>query len=197
MPKPRRKAGGKVPKLRSNKTDWLPKALAKLTKEELVEIVIAAARNDGRLRQALEARFPSDFPGRDLVEETVMAISRATDFDDREIGQNFDYDYEAYEKIERNFRKLVNSGKLTDAMPLALKLMREGSYQAEMSDESLMSDDLERALRVVIDAVDRAEMPAQAVITWCQEMVKADRLAFLCRSELEGVLKRRGARRRR
>ena len=52
-------------------------------------------------------------------------------------------------------------------MQLALELMKQGSYQVEMSDEGMMTADIEDCLSVVLKAVEKCEMTAAEVIAWC------------------------------
>ena len=44
-------------------------------------------------------------------------------------------------------------------MELSLELMKQGSYQVEMSDEGLMTEDIEDCLNVVLKALEE-ERPA-------------------------------------
>ena len=69
-------------------------------------------------------------------------------------------------------------------MELALELMAKGSYQVEMNDEGLMTDDIEACFRPVLEALKKGDLPAAEVITWCAEMIKSDRVGFLCDREL-------------
>ena len=102
---------------------------------------------------------------------TRQAIASATDFDEREINYNFDYDSEAYEEVKRNLGRLIALGQLRPAMELSLELMKEGSYQVEMSDEGMMTDEIEECLSVVITALKKCDLPASEVIAWCAEML--------------------------
>lgn len=45
---------------------------------------------------------------------------------------------------------MIEQGELRLAMELSLELMKQGSNQVEMSDEGLMTDDIEACLRVVL-----------------------------------------------
>lgn len=83
---------------------------------------------------------------KELVAATRQAIADATDFDEREINRNFDYDSEAYNEVKRNLASLIASGNLPEAMTLSLELMKQASLQVEMSDEGLMTDDIEDCL---------------------------------------------------
>lgn len=200
MPKPRAKKLLPVKKLlpASNKRapkNWLREAVAKLTKEELVDFVAEMARADTGIRRKLETRFQLEPSGRDLVAETASAISNATDFDERQINQNFSYDYEAYDVVKRNFGRLAASGNLREAMALSLELMRQGSYQVEMSDEGLMSYEIEECLQVVIKALQKSDLPVEEVRQWCEEMARKDRIQCICRDELRSLQDRSGKRR--
>ena len=160
-------------------------ALAKKTKAELTDILLEIARKNGSILRELSTRFNTAKKPADIIAATGLAISEATDFDERLIGRNFDYDYEAYGTVRKNFRRLIEAGQLPVVMDLALELMKHGSYQAECSDECLMSDDLEQCFKVVIDALRRCDLPAEAVAAWCQSMLKADRQKCIARDELE------------
>jgi hypothetical protein len=115
--------------------------------------------------------------------------STPTDFDERQIYHNFDYDDAAYDEVKRNLSRLIDSGHLRLAMPPALELMKHGSYQVEMSDEGLMTDDIEGCVQVVIDALKKCDLPDDEVIGWCSAMLKSDRLGFIARQPLESLRK--------
>jgi hypothetical protein len=115
---------------------------------------------------------------------TGVEISDATDFDERDINHNFSYDYEAYSAVKRNFGRLIDLGHLRSAMELSLELMSQGSYQVEVSDEGLMTDDIKECLQVVIKALRKCDPPADEVVAWCAAMVTKDRVGFICDTEL-------------
>jgi hypothetical protein len=75
-------------------------------------------------------------------------------------------------------------------MPLALELMKRGSYQVEMSDEGLMSDDIEDCLSVVIESLTQSDVPANEVIAWCTAMRASDRVGFIAEKPLEALRQR-------
>src|SRR5947209_14148837 len=120
----------------------------------------------GVLRQ-LTARFDVATAPDDLVAATRQAIADATAFDKRDINRNFDFDSEPYGEVKRNLGRLIGSGQLRLAMPLALELMKRGSYQVEMSDEGLMTEDIEGCLNVVLEALKECDLPTAEVIAWC------------------------------
>src|SRR5439155_9473581 len=122
----------------------------------------------------LTARFNVAPAPDELVAATRQAIADATDFDERDINHNFDYDYEAYGEVKRNLGRLIASGQLRLAMQLALELMKQGSYQVEMSDEGMMTEDIEDCLSVLLKALQKCHLPAAEVIAWCSAMKDND-----------------------
>lgn len=165
----------------------LAKALQKRSKAELAALLVELAEDDRSLMRRLEAQFGVEAPSKDLIAATRQAIADATAFDEREINYNFDYDYEAYAAIQRNFARLIEQGELRPVMDLALELMSRGSYQVEMSDEGLMTEDIEPCLRIVVQAVRDSGLPAQDIAAWSAAMTKNDRVGFLCDKELQSL----------
>jgi hypothetical protein len=182
MPKravPSRKQPGLAAELRA--------AFARRKKAELVDVLVELAQgNRGVLRQ-LTARFDVATATDELVAATRQAIADATDFDERDINRNFDYDYQAYSEVKQNLGHLVSSGQLRPAMPLSLELMKRGSYQVEMSDEGLMTEDIEDCLKVVLEALRKCDLPAAEVIAWCSSMLDNDRVGFIAREPLQSL----------
>jgi len=74
-------------------------------------------------------------------------------------------------------------------MELSLELMKQGSYQVEMSDEGLMAEDIEGCLNVVVKALEACDLPAAEVVAWCSAMLENDRMAFIVREPLESLRK--------
>jgi hypothetical protein len=74
-------------------------------------------------------------------------------------------------------------------MELSLELMRQGSYQVEMSDEGLMAQDIEECLSVVVKALKKCDLPPSDVIAWCAEMSKKDRVGFIYERDLQALRK--------
>jgi hypothetical protein len=72
-------------------------------------------------------------------------------------------------------------------MELALELMKDGSHQVEMSDEGLMTDDIEACLRVVIDAFRKHELPGDEVVAWCAAILHDDCMGFIARASLDSL----------
>lgn len=160
----------------------------KQTKTSLVDELIALIEENNRVARRLMQRFRVELPPGRLIEETRQAIADATAYDPREMNRNFAYDYEAYETVKRNFEKLIEAGQLESAMDLALELMRSGSEQVEMSDEGLMTGDIEDCLRVVIKAVESADLAGGGVKTWAKKMRQADRVGLICDKELKALV---------
>ena len=161
--------------------------MAKRKKDELIDVLVELARDDRNVLRQLDARFEWQAPPQELVVATRQAIADATDFDERDINRNFDYDYAAYDAVKRNLSRLVGLGQLRLAMELSLELMDQGSYQVEMSDEGLMTDDIEECLKVVIQAIRKCDLPASELVAWCRDMLKKDRVGFICEKELKAL----------
>lgn len=185
---PRRKP--KKPAVAQKQVDsvrGLREALVKREKAELVELLLELVQADRGIRRQLTTRFDVAAAPNELVAATRRAIAEATNFDERDMNQNFDYDYDAYEEVKRNLGRLVASEQWRPAMQLSLELMKDGSYQVEMSDEGLMTDDIEDCLRVVLKALKGCDLPAAEVIAWCTAMLSNDRVKFIAREELRSL----------
>jgi len=165
----------------------LRKALAKRGKAELVDVLLELAQADRRILRQLTARFDVAAPPGELVAATRQAIADATYFDKREINRNFDYDYEAYGEVKRNLGRLIDAGQLRLAMQLSVELMKQASYQVEMSDEGMMTQDIEECLGVVLNALKKPDLPADEVIAWCSAMLDNDRGGFIAREPLRSL----------
>ncbi len=100
---------------------------------------------------------------------------------------NFDYDHEAYEEVKRNFIRLLELGQWSSVMKLSLELMRKASYQVEPSDEGMMTAEIVECLQVVVSGFDKTELPRGKLATWYTEMLRADRVEFLCDRELRAL----------
>ena len=165
----------------------LRRALSGRKKEELVDALLELAQADRGILRQLTSRFDVAAAPDELVAATRQAIADATAFDERDINRNFACDYEAYHELKRNLGRLIDSGRLRQAMPLALELMKQGSYQVEMSDEGLLTQDIEECLTVVLKALEKCDLPANEVIAWCSAMLDNDRVGFIARETLQSM----------
>ena len=165
----------------------LRRALSRRKKAELVDTLLELAQADRGILRQLTSRFDVAAAPDELVAATRQAIADATAFDERDINRNFAYDYEAYHELKRNLGRLIDSGRLRQAMPLALELMKQGSYQVEMSDEGLLTQDIEECLTVVLKALEKCDLPANEVIAWCSAMLDNDHVGFIAREPLEAL----------
>jgi hypothetical protein len=171
-------------------TTELRQTLTRRKMSELVDVLVDLARADRGVLRQLSARFDVAATSSSGVAATRQAISDATAFDERDINRNFDYDFEAYAEVKRNLDRLTATGPLRPAMQLALELMKRGSYQVEMRDEGLMTDDIEGCLNVVIESLTQGDVPANEVIAWCTAMRASDRMGFIARKPLEALRQR-------
>ena len=92
--------------------------------------------------------------------------------------------------MKRNFGRLIDQSNLPAAMQLSLELMSEGSYQVEMSDEGLMTEDLEKCLHVVIMALEKCDLPPRGDKPDGARKYKKDRVGFICERELRALQNR-------
>ena len=170
-------------------SDRLRKALAKRTKDDLLDVLVELARDDRKILRRLSEQFELKAPPEELVVATRRAIADATDFDERDINHNFDYDDEAYTEVKRNLSRLVEQGQLRLAMELSLELMKQGSCQVEMSDEGLMTDEIEECFLAVTKALKKCNLPSAEVVAWCKKMIASDRVGFIYDEELRTLQK--------
>lgn len=184
--KTHKKKHKKVPRKKQPKIDWR-KTLSKQTKSTLVDTLVELIEDDQRLARQLALQFEVETPPEALIEDTRQAIAEATDYDPRDMNHNFDYDYAAYETVQRNFNQLIRAGQFEVAMSLSLELMKSGSEQVEMSDEGLMTDDIEDCLRVVIKGLKKTDIRQETIKVWAKRMLKADRVGFICDEELKAL----------
>src|SRR5262249_33876870 len=168
-------------------TATLRQALARRKKVELVDLLVELAQADRRVLRHRPALFALAAAPDELAAATHQAIADATAFDERDINRNFAYDYEAYREVKRNLGRLIDAGQLRLVMQLALELMKQGSCQVEMSDEGLMTQDLEDCLTVVLKAIEKCALPANEVIAWCSAMLGNDRVGFIAREPLQSL----------
>jgi hypothetical protein len=188
---PKRKPQKAAPsRKQAESTAELRQALTRRKKAELVDVLLELAQADRRVLRQLTARFDVAAAPDELVAATRQAIADATAFDERDINRNFAYDDEAYRAVERNLSRLIDAGQLRLAMQLALELMKRGSYQVEMSDEGLMTEDIEDCLRVVLKLLEKCDLPAAEIIAWCSAMLENDRVGFIAREPLQSLRKR-------
>jgi hypothetical protein len=101
--------------------------------------------------------------------------------------RNFRYDHAAYDAVKRNLGRLVGLGQLRPAMERSLELMVRGSHPVEMSDEGLMTGEIEECLQVVLEALQNCDLPADDIAAWCRHMLAGDCVGFICDKELQAM----------
>ena len=161
----------------------------KRRKNELIDVLVELAKEDRSFLRRLAEQFDLESPPQELAAATRQAIADATDFDERDMNRNFDYDYAAYAEVQRNLGRLIDLGELRLAMELSLELMKQASCQVEMSDEGLMTQDIEECLQVVVTALKKCDLPPGEIVAWCKAMTKADRVGFIYERELDALRK--------
>ena len=183
---PKRKKPSPAPEPTAS-TAGLRQALARQKKADRVDALLELAEADRGVLRQLSARFEATVTRDELVSRTRQAIADATSFDQRAINRTFAYDYQAYAEVKRHLGRLIGSGQLRLAMQLALELMRQGSYQVEMSDEGLMADDIADCLRVVLAALEKCDLPANEIVVWCSAILDNDRVGFIVEKPLQSL----------
>lgn len=168
----------------------LRSALARRTKAELIDVLADLAGDNRAVLRQLAERFDVQPPPDELVAMTRQAIADATVFDERDINRNFSYDDEAYRQVQQNLCRLIDLGKLRLAMELSLELMAAGSHQVEMSDEGLMTDNIEACFDPVLEALRDSGLPAAEIAGWCAEIIRSDRTGFICAEKLRAPRRR-------
>ncbi len=181
--KPRAKPTKKVHNVETSPSDLIRSGLSKCKKAELVDFLMGFSKQHLEVRRELETRLNVEKPVSLVVNDIESAIALATDFDERRMNYNFDYDGESYEAVEKGLKKLVQHEELEEAKRLSIELMKRGSYQVAFSDEGLMSYEIEDCLKLVIKAVKRAG--GEQAKQWASEMIRADEVGFICDKELE------------
>ena len=184
MPRPSKAVSSRRP---AEPTSALRQALMRRKKAELVEVLVELAERDRGMLRQLTARFDVATSPDELVSATRQAIIDATAFDVRQINRNFAYDHAAYGEVKRNLGRLIGSGQLRLAMTLAAELMKRGSYQVEMSDEGLMTEEIEACLNEVIAALRTCDLPTSEVLGWCSTMLETDRVGLIARERMEAL----------
>ncbi len=136
------------------------------------------------LLRPLNARFDVTRAPHERVAETLQAIADATRFEELQVNDKFAYDFQAYRDVKRHLGRLVGSRHWRQAMPRALKLMKRGSPQVEMSDEGLMTGDIEDGLNVVLEALRTCDIAPAEGSMWCLAMLENDRVGCIGREGL-------------
>ena len=172
----------KVPKAKVSPSELIRFELGKCKKADLIDFLVEFSNEHLEVQRELETRLSVEKPISLVVDDIESAIALATDFDERRMNYNFDYDHESYQGVEKGLKKLIEHGELEEAKRLSIELMKRGSYQVACSDEGLMSCEMEDCLKPVIKAVKReGRVPAKQ---WAAEMIRADEVGCICDTEL-------------
>ena len=172
----------KVSKAKVSPRELIRSALNKCKKADLIDFLVEFSNEHLEVRRELETRLDIEKPVSLVVNDIESAITLATDFDERRMNYNFDYDHDSYEAVEKGLKKLIEHGELEEAKRLSIELMKRGSYQVACSDEGLMTYEIEDCLKSVIKAVKRAG--GEQAKQWAAEMIRADEGGFICDVEL-------------
>jgi len=189
-PKPKKKSKkkgrGRHTDLAAREQATRRQALTRLKKAELIDLLADLTRAHPPAARDLEKRLKIEPTSDRLLLDLSIAISEATDTEDHDFPfPDHKTDYEAYDRVKTGLRALIAAGDLENAKSLALELMEQGSYQVEISDEGLMSDDIQEALLPVIKAIKQAKVPDAPA--WATAMLAASRVDWICDTELKAL----------
>jgi hypothetical protein len=56
-----------------------------------------------------------------------------------------------------------------------------------MSDEGMMTDDIEGCLNVVLQALKKSDLPPDEIIAWCSAMLDNDRVGCIAHKPLQSL----------
>jgi DNA/RNA endonuclease YhcR with UshA esterase domain len=168
----------------TNLAPRLRKALAKRTKDELLDVLVELAEEDRDIFRRLATRMELETPPPELAAATRQAIADATDFDERDINRNFSYDYEAYGEVKRNLCRLIDlrelhlAGKRIQVLGKLVEYRDKPEIIVTHPEQVVISSDVKQApvessqgaarRATVIDVTDKtaiaAAMPQEAAV---------------------------------
>ena len=105
----------KVAKTKLSPSELIRSALGKCKKAELVDYLVEFSTQHLEVQRELETRLSVEKPVSLLVYDIETAIALATDFDERRMNYNFDYDHDSYEAVEKGLKKLIEHGELAES----------------------------------------------------------------------------------
>ena len=105
----------KVAKAKVSPSELIRSALGKCKKAELVDFLVEFSTQHLEVQRELETRLSVEKPVSLLVNDIETAIALATDFDERRMNYNFDYDHDSYEAVEKGLKKLIEHGELAES----------------------------------------------------------------------------------
>lgn len=111
----RKKMGGTKQPRRTSGAERFPlieTALRKQTKANVIELILKLAKAHASLARDLEKKLAIEKPINLLAGDVSSAIDRATDFDEREVNDNFDVNWRAYKEVGQGLKMLVKLGRL-------------------------------------------------------------------------------------
>jgi hypothetical protein len=161
-----------------DRRELLRATLEGIKKADLIELLLRITQEEKVSEWLLEHAVDLDKPVDLLAHDIDAAIDVATKVDD--LPHCRDYDWRAYEVVQRGLAQLIQQDALEEAKRLSLKLMDKGSHQVECSDEGPMTEEIESCLLPVIAAVAGAPGSRK----WALEMLTQDRVGFLCDKQL-------------
>lgn len=160
----------------------IEKALRKLKKNELVDLLMDLDTFDPSVRWSIESSLSVQKPIDLIAFDLRYAIQIATKVDSEQIGYDFHYSWQAYEEVGRGFEQLLKVGAVELAKTIAVEFADKASYQVECSDQGLMMYEILLCLKpVLLAAIEGGIELAKA---WALDMLCADRVGLIYENEL-------------
>jgi hypothetical protein len=172
------KAVRRAKERRNARFEAIQQALHRSKKAELIELLVSLMNDREETKVWLEDRLEIPKEAPEEAEDLARDIELATNVPNDKIGHNFSFDYDAYERIEKGFRRLLRTGHMAVAMELSETLIDAGSRQITMSDEGMMTDDIVACLRPVVAAVRKSSLAPSDKEEWFARMEKLDHSGY-------------------
>ena len=145
--------------------------LKAMPKEALIDRVLRMAERDEdlwkELRDECQYEPVADSP-KELIRWAETAIAEAT-------APGLEYGGD-YEQVKKYFRKLLDGGQVDAVVKLGETLLEQANHQMEMSDESLMYDDVAACMGVVFTALERSSLSPSERMKWVWTISRHDGL---------------------
>lgn len=159
------------------------KALRRMRKETLVQLLMDWSENDIAVRWRIEAALQITKPIELLLYDLRRAIALATQVDDTRWNRDAPVNYEAYAEVRRLMGQLLSAGAIAEAMEIATEFMELASHQLECSDEGIMLEEIEEGLQPLLAALEDQNSPQRA--RWAAQMQRADSVGSVCWKKLQ------------
>jgi uncharacterized Zn finger protein len=162
-------------------TTRIHKLLADKSREELVALVVALAKEhpliERQLQEAEQLRLGQIEP---LIRSLRREIRKLTDEPAWRNRWNNEGSVPDYSHVQQQFRSLLGAGHADQLLDLGDELWRLGTDQVEQSDdEGETMAALSDCMEIVLQAVPRSSLPRTEQLLWVIDRVLADEFSLL------------------